>query len=133
MHRLTWRTGGHALVAVLAITVPLGCGPGPTPTPSPTSPPSPSPSASASIGPSSPSPATPQPTGLADWTRVSPSGEAPVGREGQTWTVDPSSALAYVFGGRGPHELNDLWAYDLSSDAWTKITPAGTLPPARAD
>lgn len=56
-----------------------------------------------------------------------------MGREGQTWTVDPSSALAYVFGGRGPHELNDLWAYDLSSDAWTKITPAGTLPPARAD
>jgi hypothetical protein len=69
----------------------------------------------------------------AEWTKVTPSGAGPSPREGQTWTVDPSSAVAYLFGGRGSADLNDLWVYDLTADSWTRLAPKGAVPGARTD
>jgi len=69
----------------------------------------------------------------AEWTKVTPSGAGPSAREGQTWTVDPSSAVAYLFGGRGSADLNDLWVYDLTADSWTRLAPKGVVPGARTD
>jgi galactose oxidase-like protein len=41
--------------------------------------------------------------------------------------------VAYLFGGRGSAELNDLWVYDLTADGWTRLAPKGAGPPARTD
>lgn len=72
------------------------------------------------------------PSGAALWTRLSPSGPGPSARDGHTWTDDPSSGLAYVFGGRDDQgALDDLWAYDLTADAWHKLSPVGPTPGAR--
>ena len=72
------------------------------------------------------------PPGAALWTRLSPPGPAPSAREGHTWTVDPSSGLAYLFGGRNDKEaLGDLWVYDLAADAWRQSLPDGPSPAAR--
>jgi hypothetical protein len=69
----------------------------------------------------------------AEWTKVTPSGAGPSPREGQTWTVDPSSAVAYLFGGHGSADLNDLWVYDLTADSWTRLAPKGAVPGVRTD
>lgn len=72
------------------------------------------------------------PPGAALWTRLSPSGPGPSAREGHTWTADPTSGLAYVFGGRdGQGALDDLWVYDLAADAWHRLRPDGPAPRAR--
>lgn len=66
------------------------------------------------------------------WNEVQPGGEAPPPREDHTWTVASDGATAYLFGGRGgATDFDDLWAYDLTTDAWTEITDAGAGPPAR--
>ena len=106
---------------------------------------SPSPSTTAG-GPSSTAPsgsasspttsATPVPTdtpvGVARWTAVAPATAGPGPRSGHTWTVDPSSAAAYLFGGRGSAGLaGDVWSYDLTSDRWTQLQPDGDGPPPR--
>jgi hypothetical protein len=83
----------------------------------------------------SPSPA-PQPTGTdapsqqPTWTELA--GETPPAREDHTWTADGDGAFTYLFGGRaGSKALADLWRYDLRSDAWMQLTPAGDGPAAR--
>jgi galactose oxidase-like protein len=89
-----------------------------------------SPAATAS---SSPIP-TDTPVGIAHWARVTAGTPGPSARSGHTWTVDPSSAVAYLFGGRGGSgDLADLWAYDLTSDRWTQLKPTGTPPSARSE
>lgn len=66
----------------------------------------------------SPSPA---PAAVA-WSQVDASG--PAAREDHTWTVDPDSGIAYLFGGRdGATVFGDTWAYDLVADAWTELAP----------
>ena len=101
--------------------------------PSPPSPPSsaePSRAASSSATPSeAPSPsATAAPEPIA-WTAIEATG--PAAREDATWTVDPESRVAYLFGGRdGATVFDDLWAYDLDASAWTAVDVA-TGPPAR--
>jgi hypothetical protein len=51
-------------------------------------------------------------------------------------TFDAADAVVLLFGGLGgaedaaPVAFNDLWAWDGAS--WTKLTPSGTLPSARA-
>ncbi len=55
----------------------------------------------------------------------------PTAREDHTWTVDPGSGIAYLFGGRdGGTVFGDTWAYDLATDGWTKLAPASS-PDAR--
>jgi N-acetylneuraminic acid mutarotase len=40
----------------------------------------------------------------------------------------------YVFGGKHGTSTfyNDLWAYDVVANSWTKLTPAGSVPAARS-
>jgi hypothetical protein len=59
-------------------------------------------------------------------------GVSPAAREDHTWTVDPASGTAWLFGGRdGGTVLDDLWSYDLASDRWTRVEPSGDAPAAR--
>lgn len=84
--------------------------------------------ASASVQPSASTPASAEPGG---WRQVTSKGDAPPAREDHTWTVTPDGATAYLFGGRGADgaALADLWAYDLATDAWSRLDASG--PPAR--
>lgn len=110
---------GRAILLALIIGVPLACGPTVPVTPSPMA---------TSTAPSEPS------AGLARWSAISPSGSTPAPRSGQSWTVDPSSAVAYLFAGRGEgSDFGDLWAYDLTADAWSRLEPAGDRPAPRRD
>src|SRR5258705_1962521 len=149
MQQPTRPFGRRALVAALivvgALILIVATSRGPSPaSPSPASSPGSSPSAGQTTSPSttaSEAPSgelSPSPTveggssaAPAGWTKVTPSGASPSPREGQTWTVDPSSAAAYLFGGRGSADLNDLWVYDLTADSWTRLAPKGAAPVAR--
>ena len=55
----------------------------------------------------------------------------PAAREDHTWTVDGAGERAYLFGGRAGQPFGDLWAYDIATDTWSELTPAGPTPPAR--
>lgn len=72
------------------------------------------------------------------WTRLSPAGVAPTARRDATWTVDPSSEIAYLYGGttglggqRGGDALGDLWAYDLAADTWEPVVGTSDEPGPR--
>lgn len=102
--------------------------------------PPPSATSATSPPPASPTPTSPEATptetspGDVGWSGVDPSGEAPSPRSDGTWTTDPSSAIAYLFGGRGSGgDIDDLWAYDLTADAWRRLEPAGERPTARRE
>ncbi len=106
----------------------------PTPSPTPTATPAPSttpatePSASPSEA-STPAPSTALPT---VWSIVTPTGDLPAAREDHTWTVDPQTQIAYLFGGRnGSTAFGDIFAFDLATDTWQRLDPGGTTPPAR--
>lgn len=109
---------------------------------------SPSPAASATAPPADPpaptasaiatGSAAPEPSALPSAARIAISWRAlkpaspPAAREDHTWTVDPATRIAYLFGGRdGGTVHGDLWAYDLASDAWPEVTPATAGPEAR--
>lgn len=67
-----------------------------------------------------------------EWMELAPSGPAPAAREDHTWTVTPDGATAYLFGGRdGATVFDDLWAYDLATDAWSLVSGPGAAPQAR--
>lgn len=56
----------------------------------------------------------------------------PEPREDHTWTVDGNGAAAYLFGGRdGSKAYGDLWRFDLATDSWKRVKPAGRSPSAR--
>jgi hypothetical protein len=125
--------GVLARVAV-AIAV-AGCGGGASPSPSHTPVPSTtsSPSAVPSAESSAPvATATPEATaGPLAWARLAPAGDTPAGREDHTWTVDEAGDVAYLFGGRDGATIHgDLWAYDLATDTWRRLAPAGGDSPA---
>ncbi len=77
--------------------------------------------------PSATSTATPQPLA---WSALPATG--PAAREDHTWTVDGEGKFAYLFGGRdgGGAAFDDLWAYDLATDAWSEVNDENP-PPAR--
>ncbi|HEV8280930.1 MAG TPA: kelch repeat-containing protein [Candidatus Limnocylindrales bacterium] len=128
-----------AVVAVVVAVLSLGSGPVQPASPAPTA--TAGGSSATASGPSStaPSPttsATPLPTdtpvGVARWAAVTSTAPGPAPRSGHSWTVDPSSAVAYLFGGRGPTgPLADVWAYDLTADRWSQLRPDGEGPTAR--
>jgi hypothetical protein len=136
MHAMPRRVGFLVLIAILGVVV--GACPADRPRPGPTV--DPDPSATGQIAtPSSgttttgPSPSTAIPTRVARWTVLEAAPDGPAAREGHTWTVDPSSAAAYLFGGRsGDEPLGDLWAFDMTADAWERLAPVGPSPSARA-
>lgn len=56
------------------------------------------------------------------WSQIDATG--PAAREDHTWTVDPATGVAYLFGGRDDATVfGDTWAYDLAMDAWTQLDP----------
>ena len=60
------------------------------------------------------------------------SGPTPPPREDHTWTVDPSSGLVYLLGGRaGGSAIGDLWVFDPAATSWRQIIVAGPSPTAR--
>jgi hypothetical protein len=78
----------------------------------------------------SPTEAPPTPQDAYGWQLVTlPDG--PGAREDHTWTVDPESGRAYLFGGRGGGASNELWIFDLTTDTWTLAGPSGAGPQAR--
>lgn len=57
---------------------------------------------------------------------------APAARTDHTWTVDGAGSAAYLFGGRaGGGGSNELWRFDLATDEWTVLEPAGPAPAPR--
>ena len=80
-----------------------------------------------------PEPSTePTPAPAAAWRQLEPAGSAPSAREDGTWTEQPGGRTAFLFGGRdGGAILDDLWAFDLDADSWTRLAPEGQTPPAR--
>ena len=52
--------------------------------------------------------------------------EGPAAREDHTWTLDPGGTTAYLFGGRDGATIHgDLWAYDMATDAWSRLEVEG--------
>jgi Galactose oxidase, central domain len=126
-----------AVVVVVAAILSFGNGPGSSASPSPATP---SPSATAGTSDAaSPSPTTSTttkptdpPVGVARWTAISPATPGPDPRSGHTWTVDPSSAVGYLFGGRGSAgSLGDVWSYDQTADRWAELRSSGEQPDPR--
>jgi hypothetical protein len=75
---------------------------------------------------------TPEPsTPAVGWRQLEAAGDVPSAREDHTLTTTPDGATAYLFGGRTAdgQALDDLWAFDLATDSWSRV--AGNGPPAR--
>jgi Galactose oxidase, central domain len=117
----------------------VGCGG--TSEPSQSASTEPSPSASVAVPPpvqseapsaapaASPEPSAP-PVAIA-WRKLDVGG-APRAREDHTWTLDPATRTAYLFGGRdGDKVRGDLWAFDLATNAWRELDPDGSGPKPR--
>jgi hypothetical protein len=130
MHRHARRPLGVPAIIALLLIVTFGCGQNvvtPSPSAGPTVAPSPAVTSSPSTAP------TDLPPGTARWSLGTPAGPVPDAREAATWTVDPSGAVAYLFGGRGAGgDLDDLFAYDLAADRWIRLAPIGPTPPPRS-
>jgi hypothetical protein len=69
---------------------------------------------------------TPTPAPATGWRELTPA-DGPEGREDHTWTLSDDGSTAYLFGGRRGNgaPLDDLWAYDLASDKWTRLDAGG--------
>ena len=66
------------------------------------------------------------------WSELKPSGTLPPARKGAGVVYDPVTHRLIMFGGYGTESpLNDTWAYDSVGNAWTKLEPGGSIPPAR--
>jgi len=143
-----------SLVTLLVVGIALGLGSAGRPGPS--SPPPSGAESSVTVTPSvsgsaaatqasatPPGPSSEAPSGpVVTWTRLPKTGVAPTARQGATWTVDPSTGIAYLYGGTTsptlgrPLEdgatLGDLWAYDLAADSWEPVVGTSDEPPPRS-
>jgi hypothetical protein len=45
--------------------------------------------------------------------------------------VAEDGVTAFLFGGRAGDASDELWAFDLTTDQWTRVVPNGPSPPAR--
>jgi hypothetical protein len=122
----------------LAAALVAGCGGAATPSPEPSpalQSASPSPTGTATASPSgTPLTTSAPPTNAPppEWAEIVPQlGDVPAAREDHTWTLDPSSGVAYLFGGRdGGPGMDDLWSYDLIRNSWVFL-PSIDTPPGR--
>lgn len=65
------------------------------------------------------------------WTNLTPVTK-PAGRYFTALVYDAANNRVTVFGGQGlSTSNNDVWAFDLWTNAWTQLLPAGTAPSAR--
>jgi len=68
------------------------------------------------------------------WTELKPSGTVPPARQAHAMAYDPVTQHMILFGGRDDargsdaNVLTDTWAYDPAANAWTELTPSGTVP-----
>lgn len=122
----------NAAFLVAIVLVLAACGSGTTASSPPTTP-----VTSPSIAPAATTAASPvvsgSPASSASpaWARLGV-GEGPAPREDHTWTVDPTSGTAWLFGGRnGGTVYDDLWSFDLETERWTAVDAAGDAPEAR--
>lgn len=58
------------------------------------------------------------------WLDITPSGTKPQVRCLHTAALDPVSRRMILYGGQRFGPLDDLWAFDLASRAWTEIIPS---------
>jgi N-acetylneuraminic acid mutarotase len=72
------------------------------------------------------------------WTQLAPPSGMPPGKLGIAATYDQAAKKMYVFGGRSrvnncsvEIRWNDLWVYDVATNAWTQLSPTGGPPTAR--
>ena len=123
------RHSRRACLTVIVMLAACAAPPATTPSDSETASNAPAATATASASPTAAAAsarAEPQPL---EWAPLAVIG--PPAREDHTWTVDPSSGIAYLFGGRdGTTILGDTWAFDLATDTWSQLQPT-TSPPAR--
>jgi len=72
------------------------------------------------------------PTALT-WTTVTANGAtgSPPARSGTILFYDPTNNRLIVHGGYGSAGLNDTWAFSLTSNTWSQLSPTGTLPVGR--
>ncbi|CAN5818654.1 hypothetical protein BH24CHL5_BH24CHL5_09450 [soil metagenome] len=81
--------------------------------------------------------ASPQPTPepsvatFGAWRERTDVAAGPSPREDHSWTVDADGAAAYLFGGRGDSDSNELWRFDLTSDTWAIVQPNSPGPSPR--
>jgi N-acetylneuraminic acid mutarotase len=68
------------------------------------------------------------------WTDLAPLGDLPAARSAHATAYDATNNLVVLFGGwdKANVTFNDTWVFDSSANTWTKITPPGKLPAARA-
>jgi hypothetical protein len=69
------------------------------------------------------------------WKCLAPVGNAPRARNGAALVLDAKRDRLLLHGGDGgPHPiygytpLNDLWAYDLTAEQWSRLEPTGQVP-----
>ncbi len=137
MQRSIRRVARRTTFIVAALALPLACGPSVPVSPSIDAP---SPSISVPSTDLPTPPASEPPVAVARWSELEPAGTTPSARSGHTWTVDPSSAVAYLFGGAGVAAdgtaapvVDDLWAYDMTADSWQALQPPDATPGSRRD
>ena len=80
-----------------------------------------------------PATTTTVPVALGVWTNLNPAGDVPAARAGHSMVYDGKSGKVILFGGWDKTDFDDTWAYDPAANTWTKLKPAGNLPPARHD
>jgi hypothetical protein len=77
---------------------------------------------------------TAAPADAQNWVELTPAmGSAPVPRAWASAVFDAQNRRMVIFGGRnGATDYNDIWAFDLSGNSWTDLTPgSGSAPAAR--
>lgn len=126
-----WLALGSAIALAASCAAPAT--PGPSPSPAVTSAPqvTDAPTATPEETPT-PDPTPPALPTSGEWTRIAIIGEAPAPREAHSWTIDPATGLAYLFGGRdGATVFDDLWRFDPRAELWERLRPGGSLPRGR--
>jgi hypothetical protein len=69
------------------------------------------------------------------WTDLKPTGDVPTARGGHSLAYDQVESKIVLFGGtdsKAKTYFDDTYTFDFVANAWTKVTPAGELPPLRA-
>ncbi len=73
-------------------------------------------------------------TVAATWAMVGPSEPVPSARSGHAMAYDGFSGQIVLFGGYdGSNLLDDTWVFDLATNTWTEVSPAGEAPIARGN
>ncbi len=74
----------------------------------------------------------PPPAAAPAWQQMETGGAAPSPRQNAVLGYDAAAKTVYLHGGRsGGESLNDLWALDLGTGAWTELPGSGSGPTAR--